>query len=521
MDPTAWSADLRITADGEGIVAWAGAMPVRMLADRTGLTGGLAQVLARRGFDPLHDRGRVLTDVAVAIACGARDIVDIEALRAQSEVFGPVASDTTARRALAETGGRARTAIARVRAAARAHVWALLPGGPPEATFAGGMCQPGMVVLRIDGSLVVAHSRKERAAPTFKKTYGHHPLGCWIDNTGELASLLLRAGNAGSNTADDLIAVLHEAIAQVPKPYRRRLLITSDGAGASHGLIDWCQRQNHAADRSVEYSVGFDVDVDVRAAIGRLPAGRWQPGLDTSTGGLRGDIDVAEVTDLLAERLERTGWPKTMRVIVRRTKLAPGRTAHPVPAGRLQVQLFRHQHRPRPVGSAARRPPPGACPGRGPGTHRQGHRPRAPALEVLDGQPRLVPRHHHRHRPARLAETARLPPHPHPGQGRTGHPALPAAARARPARAPRPHPVATPTPNLALGRRPDRRLRPHPRPAPSTTRLTPHQPPTRRPGGPRRPRPPARQPATRHTPTPPDIHHQRWTVPGQPTGSRP
>ncbi len=324
MDPTAWSADLRITADGEGIVAWAGAMPVRMLADRTGLTGGLAQVLARRGFDPLHDRGRVLTDVAVAIACGARDIVDIEALRAQSEVFGPVASDTTARRALAETGGRARTAIARVRAAARAHVWALLPGGPPEATFAGGMCQPGMVVLRIDGSLVVAHSRKERAAPTFKKTYGHHPLGCWIDNTGELASLLLRAGNAGSNTADDLIAVLHEAIAQVPKPYRRRLLITSDGAGASHGLIDWCQRQNHAADRSVEYSVGFDVDVDVRAAIGRLPVGRWQPGLDTGTGGLRGDIDVAEVTDLLAERLERTGWPKTMRVIVRRTKLAPG-----------------------------------------------------------------------------------------------------------------------------------------------------------------------------------------------------
>src|SRR6266498_3236333 len=89
VDVPAWSMDLRLSADGEGIVAWAGAVPVRMLADRTGLTQGLSGVLARRGFDPLHDRGRVLTDVAVAIACGARDIVDVEALRAQQQVFGP------------------------------------------------------------------------------------------------------------------------------------------------------------------------------------------------------------------------------------------------------------------------------------------------------------------------------------------------------------------------------------------------------------------------------------------------
>jgi hypothetical protein len=322
VDVTAWSKDLRLCADGGGIVAWAGAVPVRMLADRTGLTGGLSPVLARRGFDPVHDRGRVLTDVATAIACGARDIADVEALRAQRQVFGPVASDTTARRALDEVGGRARAAIGRVRA--RKHVCQLLPDGLPEAAFAGGMCQSGMVVLRIDGSIVPAHSKKDRAAPTFKKTFGHHPLGCWIDNTGELAALLLRPGNAGSNTADDLITVLGEAITQIPKRWRRRLLITSDGAGASHDLINWAQRQNHAADRGVEYSIGFDVDADVRAAIGRLPADRWAPGLDATTGALRGDIDVAEITDLLSERLKRTGWPKTMRVIVRRTKLAPG-----------------------------------------------------------------------------------------------------------------------------------------------------------------------------------------------------
>ena len=197
-ETTAWSQDLRVTADGEGVVALAGAVGLRMLADRSGLTGSLSQVLARRGFFPVHDRGRVLTDVAVAIGCGARDIVDVEALRTQQQVFGPVASDTTALRALGEIGQRRRAAIAGARAAARAHLWAQLPRGIPESRFAGGVCQPGMIVLRIDGTLVVAHSKKDHAAGTFKKTFGMHPLACWIDNTGELASLLLRPGNAGS-----------------------------------------------------------------------------------------------------------------------------------------------------------------------------------------------------------------------------------------------------------------------------------------------------------------------------------
>jgi hypothetical protein len=69
--------------------------------------------------------------VATALGCGARDIVDVEALRAQEQVFAPVASDTTVLRALGEIGQRRRAAIAGARAAARAHLWAQLPGGPP------------------------------------------------------------------------------------------------------------------------------------------------------------------------------------------------------------------------------------------------------------------------------------------------------------------------------------------------------------------------------------------------------
>jgi hypothetical protein len=108
------------------------------------------------------------------IACG-RHIVDVEALRAQAQVLGPVASDTTARRALDEIGGRARAAIGRVRAAARAHVWGLLPGGLPEARFAGGVCQPGMVVLRIDATKEATPTGATAGHPAHPDTKIHPP----------------------------------------------------------------------------------------------------------------------------------------------------------------------------------------------------------------------------------------------------------------------------------------------------------------------------------------------------------
>jgi len=92
-------------------------------------------------------------------------------------------------------------------------------------------------VIRLDASLVIAHSEKELATGTFKGTFGHHPLMAWCDNTFESLALLLRKDSAGSNTTTDHIHVLDEAITQIPARYRRDLLITVDGAGASHGLI--------------------------------------------------------------------------------------------------------------------------------------------------------------------------------------------------------------------------------------------------------------------------------------------
>jgi hypothetical protein len=284
-------------------------------------------------------------------------------------------------------------------------VWSKLPDGVPESRFAGGECQSGMIVLRIDGIIVVAHSKDDRSAGTFKRTFGLHPLACWIDNTGELASLMPRAGNAGSNSAADRSRCC--PIAQIPKHHRRQLLVTCDAAGASHDLIDWLVNQNHAADRRVEFSVGFDVDDDVRAAIGKTRHDCWVPVLDNTDGSVREDADVAEITALMRERVDRTGWPKNLCFTVRRVKPAPGEQPTLFHLDGYKVLMLCHDHANN--GRAdARRPLPCPRQGRGRGTRHKGHWSRSSALKVSGCQQRVVSRRDDRHRPARLVQAPRL-----------------------------------------------------------------------------------------------------------------
>ena len=60
----------------------------------------------------------------------------------------------------------------------------------------------------------------------------------YLDETREALGGLLRPGNAGSNTADDHVAVLDRALAQIPAEYVETLeiLVRADSAGATHGL---------------------------------------------------------------------------------------------------------------------------------------------------------------------------------------------------------------------------------------------------------------------------------------------
>lgn len=227
-----------MTADIVGVVAHAGSVGLRMLADRSGLTVQFAAAMSRRVSIPGHDRGQVLVDVAVVLADGGEATADIDVPRHQSGVLGPVASPPTVWLALDEvTPGRLKK-IATARARTRRHVWAQLGVGMPASQVAGTDWGE-VVVLDADATVLIAHSEKENAAGTFKRTFGFHPIGVWRDNTSEFLAGKLRAGNAGSNTTSDHIEVLTDAIAQVSGTYRRKLLIRSDRAGASHGLLDW------------------------------------------------------------------------------------------------------------------------------------------------------------------------------------------------------------------------------------------------------------------------------------------
>src|SRR5229473_4764150 len=240
MKDTPWDHGLRVTAEADGLAGHAGAVLLRKLADQAGLTAGLGSALARAGKFPLVDRGVTLVSMAVAIVLGATSMNDIALLAHHAPVLGAEPSDTTVRRTLELADPRTLDKIARARAAVRAHVWSLIaarPGGFPWLAIAGKVLA-GWLVIDLDGTLITARSDKEGAAPTFKMGYGFHPLGAWCANTAESLAMLLRPGNAGSNTFADHLSVLTAAIRQVPARMRSKLLVRVDGAGASHELID-------------------------------------------------------------------------------------------------------------------------------------------------------------------------------------------------------------------------------------------------------------------------------------------
>jgi len=345
---TGWLRGLEVTAGGAGLVSHAGVALLRALADRTGLTGGLSRALATRRL-VVHDRGQVLADLACAIADGAGVISDFRVMADQGGLFGPVASVPTCWRALSEIAGGSR-ALARITAAvnaARRQAWAAIAarhGAIPGIEVADKTLE-GVTCIRLDATVTFAHSDKELAEPNYKG-FGHHPLLAYCDNTSEPLAGTLRRGGAGSNTVADHLEVLEAAITALPPPYRRRLMVTCDGAGASHGLIARLDALAARPGHQLVYSVGWDLGERERTAIRLVPRQAWQAAV-----GHRGEVrerraddactdascahrtcwveeaHVAELTALLRSGRagdQLTGWPPSMRVFARRERPHPG-----------------------------------------------------------------------------------------------------------------------------------------------------------------------------------------------------
>jgi hypothetical protein len=318
MQHNGWDHALKVTADGTGLVGHAGAVLLRKAADQAGLTAQLSGALRKKGASPVFDRGAVLVSLAAAIALGATSMSDIALLAHLAPVLGDAPSGPTVRRALDLAGTAAMLdKIARARAKARAHAWKLIqdtPAGFPWLEIAGKTLT-GWLVIDMDATLVTASSDKGGAAPTWKKGYGFHPLGAWLANTRECPAMLLRPGNAGSNTFTDHKEALAAALRQVPAPLRGKLLVRVDGAGASHDLIGHLISLSSAR-RKVLFTCGWMITAADEDAIRQVPAAARQPGT-AQDGAAEDDKDVAEITGLMT----RAGnWPEGLRWIARRVR---------------------------------------------------------------------------------------------------------------------------------------------------------------------------------------------------------
>jgi hypothetical protein len=310
---------LVVTADGRGVVGHAGSRMLADLADATGLSTALSEALAPlRQRDRGHDRGRVALDLAVMLADGGEAIADLAVLRNQSDLFGPVASDATAWRVLDGIDDAALARIRTARARAREVAWAQAgETGRLACSMVGGFTIPGFV-LDIDATIVICHSEKESTAKTWKKTWGFHPLLCFLDATGEALAGILRAGNAGSNTAADHVTVLDLALAQIPDHLRhgQDILIRCDSAGASHAFLRHIRSLREHGVRSF-FSVGGTITEPIRTAIQACVD--WQPAIDADRV-LRDGAEIAEITHLV----DLSAYPDATRMIVRRERPHPG-----------------------------------------------------------------------------------------------------------------------------------------------------------------------------------------------------
>ncbi len=155
---------VRTEGGGRTVVSQAGGVLLVETVRKTGPDAAISAALTPwRKSRSVDDPGKILLDVALAVALGGECLADVAMLRAEPAVFGPVAPDPTVSRligTLATSGEKALQVIRAARAEIQRQVWRLPDGKAPDAG--------GMVTVDLDGVLVIAHSDKEDAAPTWK-----------------------------------------------------------------------------------------------------------------------------------------------------------------------------------------------------------------------------------------------------------------------------------------------------------------------------------------------------------------
>ncbi|WP_420445301.1 IS1380 family transposase [Candidatus Poriferisodalis sp.] len=285
----------RLAGGGDRVVWGAGLFALGGFADRVGLTEALSAAVPPRGERaPVHDRGRVLVHALLMLAGGGEACTDIEHLRAQRELFGDVASDSTLYRTLTGLGEGGAAALLGAAAAVREPLWASAD-------------RSGPLVVDIDSTLVEVHSEnKQGAAPHYKGGFGFGPMVCSTAD-GEPLWIKQRPGNAAANDIADHLEVIDAAVATLPEP---------DAAGCSPRLAAKLR------DPNIGYAVSARSAPGVQAAIrgGLGDPDRWHNVPKQPRRRKRRGAQVADLTDLA----DLSGWPDRTRLVVRREPLHPG-----------------------------------------------------------------------------------------------------------------------------------------------------------------------------------------------------
>jgi hypothetical protein len=304
---------LRVTGGDASTAQLVGAHMLGELADRVGLAWAYSTAVPWAGERaPVHDRGRLLAQVAVMLASGGRCVADMAALRDQPALFGTVASDPTIWRCFDTLSGDVLDTLRAARAEARAKVWARRR-------------RRGPVLLDVDASLVEIHSEnKQRAASHYKGGYGFHPMFCFSDD-GEALAGILRPGNAAANSGADQLAVVDLAIGQLPpdvaaghrpgddpSEVREPVVVRADTAGHVQAFVAGLVARN------IEFSISARVSDLLDAAIMRVPTRRWRPAINPDSSPRRG-AQIVELSDITLP-----GVPAGTRIIVRRERPHPG-----------------------------------------------------------------------------------------------------------------------------------------------------------------------------------------------------
>ena len=311
-------ADAVLAPGGDRVVSGAGLWVLGGFADRVGLSGCLSEALPAGGERaPVHDRGALLAHLCLVLAGGGEACSDVERLRGEPELFGPVASPATLWRAMHEIDDEALARVWRAAKQVRERVWAQAPADGP-------------LVVGIDSTLVEARSdNKQGAAAHFKRGYGFHPMVC-STSEGEPLWGMLRPGNAAANSIADHIFVLDNAVSMLPERdaaghrpgddpglARRPVLVRIDAAGCSKEIARACRDRNIGFAASARATQGIDAAI----AAARFDHAMWAPAVPNPKHARKPNrARVADLTGLA----DLTGWPEGTRLIVRREPRRPG-----------------------------------------------------------------------------------------------------------------------------------------------------------------------------------------------------